>query len=73
MEGCASAHRVGRLVHALERGLFDFMGNLRFNEHSGMFRVYAMEFKHQMFRPKASPIPPTLWAGTGMEVQSKKE
>ncbi|MDP2970122.1 MAG: hypothetical protein Q8P64_13080 [Deltaproteobacteria bacterium] len=30
LEDCGSAHRVGRLVQALEGGLLDVMGNLRF-------------------------------------------
>ena len=30
LEDCASAHRVGRLVQALEGGSIDVMGNLRF-------------------------------------------
>jgi hypothetical protein len=30
LEDCATAHRVGRLVQALEGGLLDVMGNLRF-------------------------------------------
>ena len=39
LAACASAHMVGRLVEALERGALNVMGNLRFQLDSGMTQV----------------------------------